>query len=242
MDVLAIGAHPDDCELFMGGTLAKLSDLGYEVGIADLSRGECGSRGTPKIRQREAEKAARILGLAKRLSLDLGDTRIGLEPDHRVKVINLIRAEQPFLVFTHGPDERHPDHDRANRLVREAFFLAHVVGVATGLEPFEPVALIEFLGDTQGVPPPPSFVIPINETFSRKMDALRAYKSQFYNPGFAGPDTWHSSKGYFEQIETRARYWGSAIGENWGEPFYYRDALAIGDPVGFFRNVVDGRR
>lgn len=237
MDVLAIGAHPDDCELFMGGTLAKLSDLGYQVAIADLSRGERASRGTPETRRQETERASEILGLARRISLDLGDTQIGLNPDHRTDVIRLLRAERPSLIFTHSADERHPDHDRAHRLVREAFFLAHVAGVETGQEPFEPSALIEFLGDNLGVHPTPSFVVAINETFSRKMDALRAYKSQFYNPEFIGPDTWHSSKGYFEQIEARARYWGSLIGENFGEAFRYQGALAVRDPVGFFRNA-----
>jgi bacillithiol biosynthesis deacetylase BshB1 len=237
MDVLAIGAHPDDCELFMGGTLAKLSDLGHEVAIADLSRGECASRGTPEIRAREAEQASKILGLAKRICLDLGDTRIGLDAEHRVKVVNLLRAERPFLVFTHSPDERHPDHGHANRLVREACFFAYVGGVDTGRGRFDPATLIEFIGDTLAAPPSPSFVVPIGETFSRKMESLRAYESQFHNPDFIGPDTWHSSKGYFEQIEARARYWGSLIGENFGEGFCYRGTLAIGDPVAFFRNA-----
>lgn len=235
LDVLAIGAHPDDCELFMGGTLAKLSDLGYQVGIADLSRGECGTRGTPQLRLREAEKAAKVLGLTKRISLDLGDTRIGLEPEHRIKVIALIRDERPFLVFTHGPEERHPDHEQTNRLVREACFFSNVGGVQTGQERFRPAAVIEFVTHAMPLPPRPSFIIPITETYERKIESLRAYRSQFYDPEYQGPETLLSSKGFLAQVEARARYWGSMIGENFGEAYYYRGTLGITDPVAFFR-------
>lgn len=235
MDVLAMGAHPDDCELFMGGTLAKLADLGYRVAVADLTRGECASRGTAETRRREAEQAAAILGLAERFALDLGDGRIGLEPDHRAEVVRLLRAKRPTVVFAHNPDDRHPDHERAGRLVREACFFANVEGFETGQERFRPTALIEFVGNTVGVPPTPSFIVPISETFDRKIESLRAYKSQFYNPEFDGPGTWISSKAYFEHIEVRARYWGSLIGENYGEVFCYRGLLAIGDPVAFFK-------
>jgi len=237
MDILAIGAHPDDCELFMGGTLATLCDLGYKVAVADLSWGECSSRGTPEVRQREAEQAAKILGLAKRFSLDLGDTQIGLDADHRVKVINLIRAERPFLVFTHGPEERHPDHDRTNRLVREACFFSYVGGLDTGQERFRPAALIEFVGHWTADLPKPSFIVPVGETFSRKMEALRAYASQFHGPGVAGPDTWISSKSFLDSVELQARFWGSLIGENFGEAFFYRGFLALTDPVAFFRGT-----
>jgi len=237
MDVLAIGAHPDDCELFMGGTLARLADLGYEVAIADLTRGESASRGTPEVRRNEAEQAAMILGVAKRICLDLGDGQIGLDPKHRVEVIRLLRTERPLLVFAHSPDDRHPDHERAGRLVREACFFAYVEGFDTGQERFRPTALIEFIGNTVGGPPKPSFAVPIGKTFDRKMKALRAYKSQFYDPEYAAPETWISSKLYFEQIEARARYWGSLIGENYGEAFCYQGLLALSDPVAFFKEM-----
>jgi len=238
MDVLAIGAHPDDCELFMGGTLAKLADRGYQVAIADLTRGDYASRGTAELRHDEAQRSAAILGLTKRISLDLGDTRVGLDPAHRTEVVRVLRAERPALVFTHGADNRHPDHTRTCHLVREACFLANVAGLDTGQERFRPAALIEFVGGTIGPPPPPSFVVPINETFARKMEALRAYKSQFYDPEFIGPDTLLSSKAYFRQIEAQARHWGSLIAENYGEPFYMRASLALEDPVAHFRKLL----
>jgi len=235
MDLLAIGAHPDDCELFMGGTLAKLSDLGYAVGIADLSRGECATRGTPEIRRREAEHASKILGLAKRICLDLGDTQIGLDPHHRVKVITLLRAERPSLVFTHGTDERHPDHGRTSQLVREACFFSYVAGIDTGQERFRPAALIEFVGYTLAGLPKPSFIVPVSDTFGRKMESLRAYESQLYDEDSVGSETLLNTKGFLEQIEAQARYWGSLIGENFGEAFCYRGVSAIADPVAFFK-------
>jgi len=237
MDVLAIGAHPDDCELFMGGTLAKLADRGYRVAVADLTRGELASRGTAETRRKEAEQAAAILGLAERFSLDLGDGRIGLDPEHRTQVVRLLRDQRPTVVFAHGPDDRHPDHERASRLAREACFFANVEGFETGQERFRSAALIEFVGNTVGSPPTPSFVVPISETYSRKIEALRAYESQFYNPELDGPDTWISSRAYFEHIEAWARYWGSLIGENYGEVFCYRGLLAVGDPVAVFKEM-----
>jgi len=237
MDILAIGAHPDDCELFMGGTLAKMAALGYQVAIADLTRGECATRGTPEGRGMEAEQAAKILGLTKRIPLDLGDSRVGLDPDHRTEVVRLLRRERPMLVFSHGSEDRHPDHERVCRLVREAYFFANVAGFDSGQERFRPAALIEFMGNTLVSHVSPSFIVPINESFQQKIEALRAYKSQFYDPQAASPETWIGSKAYFDQIEARARHWGSLIGENYGEAFSYRGLLAVGDPVPFFREA-----
>lgn len=234
MDVLAIGAHPDDCELFMGGTLAKFADLGYEVAIVNLTRGECGSRGTPEIRRQEAEQAARILKIPKCIFLDLGDSRVGLDPSHRTEAVQLIRAERPSLVFTHAIENRHPDHDRANRLVHEACFVSYVAGFDTSQERFHPSAVIEFLGNPMGAIPNLSFIVPINGTFGRKMDSLRTYKSQFYDPQTTAPETWIASQGYFEQIESRARLWGSVIGENFAEAFYSESPSVISDAVAFF--------
>lgn len=233
LDVLVFGAHPDD-EVFMGGTIAKLADRGYRIGVCDLTRGECGSRGTPEDRAREAEEAARILGIAQRIALDLGDTQIGLRGDHRLAVVRVLREARPTLVFVHEADDRNPDHVRTNRLVREACFYAYVKGIETGQERFRPQALIEYYGNPTTHAHGATFVVPISETFARKMEAMRAYKSQFFNPEFSGPETFVSSKTFFEQIEARARYWGSLVGENYGEIFRYRGLITIGDPVDFF--------
>lgn len=236
MDVLAIGAHADDCELFMGGTLARMTEAGHAVAIADLTRGECASRGTPELRRREAEEAAKILGVEKRIALDLGDTAVGSDPAHRLEVIRLIRAERPALVFTHDADDRHPDHGRTNRLVREACFFAYVEGIDTGQERFRPRALIEFVGNPESPPGDGVFVVPLTEELiTRKMKSLRAYKSQFYGPEFEGPATWISSETYFQQIQSRARYWGGFVGENYGEPFRYGGVISVSDPMGLFR-------
>ncbi|MBM3333055.1 bacillithiol biosynthesis deacetylase BshB1 [Candidatus Sumerlaeota bacterium] len=237
MDVLAIGAHPDDCELFMGGTLAKLAALGYQVAVADLTRGERASRGTPEQRAEEAQAAAKILRLTARLSLDLGDGQVGLGDEDRVKVISLIRSQRPSVIFSHWPEDRHPDHPRVSQLVREAFFFASVERFETAEERFRPGALVEFIGNIVAAPPVPSFIVPISDTFERKMESLRAYKSQFYDHYLSGTRTWISSKTYFDQIEAQARYWGSLIGENYGEPFCCRAPLSIADPVELFKKM-----
>ncbi len=236
IDVLVIGAHPDD-EMFMGGTLIKMVDQGYHCAVADLTRGERGSRGTPDIRRREAQEAARLLGLTRRISLDLGDAEVGRDPGHRLELIRLLRAERPALIFTHDFDDRNPDHVRANALVREAIFYSYVKGVETGQERFRPLALIEYFGNPTSPWRGPSFIVPITETFDRKVEAMRAYKSQFYNPEYSGPETYISSPGFFEEVEMRARYWGSLIGEKYGESFHYRGLLSVSDPVGFFQKA-----
>lgn len=233
MDVLAIGAHPDDCELFMGATLAKLVGLGYKVAIADLTRGERSSRGSPDIRRREAERAAKILGVAERIGLDLGDTQVGLKPDHREQVVRLLRSVRPSIVFSHDADDRNPDHRRASKLVREACFYSYVERFETGQERFRPRALVEFIGNPTEPVAGRLLVVPVGETFERKMEALRAYESQFHNPQSDGPPTLISSKAYFEQIEARGRYWGSLVGEKYGEVFRYRGLVVVDDPVGF---------
>lgn len=235
-DVLAIGAHPDD-ELFMGGTLAKMADQGYQCVVADLTRGERGSRGSPDMRRREAQDAAAILGLAKRISLDLGDSEIGRDPGHRLEVIRLLRSVRPTLVFTHDADDRNPDHVRANQLVREALFYSYVKGVDTGQERHKITALIEYFGNPTAALREASFVVPITETFERKLQAMRAYKSQFYNPEFDAPETYISSRTFFDEVEIRARYWGSLIGEKYGESFRYRGMISVSNPVVFFQKV-----
>ena len=147
LDALAIGAHPDDVELVCGGTLLKLASLGYRVGILDMARGESGTRGSAEIRAREAEAAARELGLAVRDNLELPDAHIWLDEDSRVRMVRKLRQYRPRVVFTHYWEDPHPDHAHTCQIVREA---AHVAGLAkydaeTGQERFRPQTVAHFM-------------------------------------------------------------------------------------------------
>ncbi len=232
MDLVAIGAHPDDVELFAGGLLAKCVDRGYEVGLIHLTRGERGTRGTPGERRLEALDAARVLGLGEDhvVFLDLGDTLLENTEANRLKVIGALRRWSPRLVLHPHPFDRHPDHRKANRLAEDAYFYCHLARVETGTPPFRPQGRLLFFNHS-APDRPPSFIVDVTDHFERKMDALRAYRSQFHNPDYPAEETYISSKEFHEQIEVRARYFGGLIGVRYGEPFFLPDPLAVDDPV-----------
>lgn len=232
MDLVAIGAHPDDVELFAGGFLAKAVADGYEVALAHLTRGERSTRGTPEERRVEAHDAARALGVdASHVDiLDVGDTRVENTEENRLAVIRLLRHRRPRLVLYAHPLDRHPDHRKASRLVEDAFFYSHLAKIDTGQEPFRPEGRFQFFNNS--IPAePPSFIVDVTETFGRKIEALRAYRSQFHNPDYPGEETFISSRFFFEQIEARARYFGGQIGVKYGEPYHLPQPPAVADPI-----------
>lgn len=234
MDLLAFGAHPDDCELFAGGLLAKLARKGYQVGIVDLTRGEMSSRGTVAERQREIKKASKILGLSVRKTLNLGDTRLANTPQARLSIIRVIREYRPRLVVYQYPVDRHPDHVRGALLVREACFYAHLVKIRTNQKRYRPAYEFCFLGNIVGESVNPSFIVDISATFEQKIKALQAFSSQFYNPAYQGKETYVSSQAFFEFAETKAKYYGALIGAKYGEAYVSRSFLRINDPVAFY--------
>ena len=236
LDLLAIGAHPDDVELFAGGLVADCARRGYAVGIAHLTRGETATRGTPEERRREALEAAKILGVPpERVAfLDLGDALIENTPVNRLEVVRLLRRFRPQLVACHHPVDRHPDHRKASRLVEDALFYARLDRIDTGQPPHKPHG--RFLFHNNSLPPePPSFIADVTAGFSQKLEALRAYRSQFHNPDYEGEETYISSQGYFEQIEVRARYYGGFIGARFGEPYSLVQPVGVRDPIAFLR-------
>jgi bacillithiol biosynthesis deacetylase BshB1 len=222
LDCLAIGAHPDDAELFAGGTLALAARLGRRVGILDLTRGESGTRGTAQTRAEEARAASEILGIHTRVPLDLGDGEIANTQENRRKLVEEIRRLRPRLVLTHNAEVRHPDHRRAHELVRDAVFFAHVGGFPAAGERRQVEALAFFLGNTFHGEGRADWVVDVSETFETKLAALRAYKTQFLANG-PDPDdpqaTYIASTDFWEQISGRARLWGQRIGAQYGEPF-----------------------
>jgi bacillithiol biosynthesis deacetylase BshB1 len=230
LDVLAIGAHPDDVELSVGGTMLKLAAMGYRTGIVDMSRGELGTRGTADIRAQEATEAARKLRLAVRENLGLPDGRIMNDPSSRLAVVRAIRKYQPKIIFTHYWEDPHPDHAHTSRIVGEAAHLAGLVKLdaEAGLGRHRPNGVAYFLFPHKVAP---SFVVDISEFAAEKLEVIKSYRSQLFDPTSTAPETMLSAEGFIGRIEARQRYYGAIIDVEHGEAFHVRQALNVDDPV-----------
>ncbi len=231
IDLLAVGAHPDDIELTCGGTIAKCVKAGYKVGLVDLTEGEMGTRGTNTIRLKEAARAARILGAEFRINLNLGDGRFENTEANRLKLITVIRTYRPRLLLIPHSGERHPDHVRAHHLCREAWFYAGLRKLKTrergkAQEPWRPENYIHFM---QWQVFEPSFIVDISDVYETRVKAILAHKSQFYDPTSTEPQTVLSQKSFLDFVETRAKEYGYRIGVSYGEPFYSVEPVGIGD-------------
>ncbi len=225
VDVLAVGAHPDDVELGVGGLIGKWVRAGARVAILDLSRGEMGSRGSVDERADEAAEAARILGVVHRGNAALPDGAISNTTVQQHTLVPWIRQYRPTIILCHARHDRHPDHGRAHELVRDANFFAGLAKIGAAGEPYRAPRLYYYTPyqDPQAAP---DMVVDISGSFELKLEALRAYRSQFHNPGYSGPETYVASESFWESITLRARYWGQRIGVSYGEP------LAAGGPIG----------
>lgn len=230
VDVVAIFAHPDDMELSVGGTMLKLKRLGYRTGVLDVTRGEMGTRGTPEGRAAEAQKAAEILGLDIRDNLQLPDGHVFVNDDARRRLVRKLRELKPKLILTHQPNDPHPDHDHISAIVRESARLASMANYdpETGSEK---IAVPRIAHNVFSARVYPSFIVDISGQLDEKMQAIRAHRSQFFRLGSDEPQTRLTEKGFLDQIETRARYFGSLIGTAAGEPFFVREVLNIDDPL-----------
>ena len=234
LDALAFGAHADDVELSCGGTLVKLADMGRKTGIVVLTRGEMATRGNAEVRAREFTAAAEILGLSVHEMLDVPDGRIEVTWENKLKIIGVLRAHRPKIVFAPYWVDRHPDHELTSVLVRHAAYLSGLAKIETGAPPFRPNKVVYYQTRFEFTP---SFIVDVTEAHERKMKAVRAYASQFHRPGEAGPKAVETLIGrpeFLDTIETRGRHYGASIGVKYGEPFLVREAIKIDDPVGFF--------
>ena len=227
LDILAFAPHPDDVELGCSGSLIAATDKGWRVGVADLTAGELSSRGTLEQRKRETERATALLGLASRFCLGLPDGGIGTDPDHRQPIIDVVRLTRPRIVLAPYWEDRHPDHYRASRLVREACFFAGVGKIGEG-EPYRPPLLYYYLLHT---PFSPSFIVDVSAVWERRMDAVRAYESQFM-AGATTATTALSRPGFLRALEARAVWFGWMIGASHGEPFLSATPMAVGSLPG----------
>lgn len=230
LDVLAVFSHPDDAELSVAGTLLKLKSFGYRTGVCDLTRGEMGTRGTPEIRAREASDAARIMKLDARLNLEQPDGHVWPSEVARIAMVRLLRTCKPKVLLTTHEDDPHPDHANTSILVRQAARLATMgrYDEESGLTPVPMPAIMHSLFSRRIVP---SFVVDVSGFVDEKMNAIRAYRSQFYDAGSREPATRISASGFLEEIELRMRYFGTLIGVAAGEPYYVREALNVDDPL-----------
>jgi bacillithiol biosynthesis deacetylase BshB1 len=229
LDVLAVFSHPDDAELTIAGTLLKLKALGYRTGVLDMTRGEMSTRGTPEIRAKESLEAARLMGLEARLNLEQPDGHITVDEETQRSMVRVLRARAPKLLFTSHWDDPHPDHAATARIVREAARLATMRRYdEPGGMPAIKIPSIAHAVYSRLVMP--SFIVDVSEFAEAKMNAIRAYASQFYSERSNEPTTRISERGFLEEIEVRMRYYGSLIGVRAGEPFYVREALNVEDP------------
>ncbi len=234
LDVLAVSPHPDDVELHCGGLMVRFADLGYATGIVDMSLGEMGTRGTVDGRKREAAAAAEILGLAARRNLELPDARVGTCSTHRDALIDAIRRYRPDLLLVPHEIARHPDHEATARLARDAAFLAGLEKLESDHPAFRPRKVVFYLTHHRYREPRPSFIVDITSTFDRKIEAVKAHRSQFHDPDSAEPETFISRPDFLEEVEAQSRHYGSLIGARYGEPFVVREYLSIDDPLAHF--------
>jgi bacillithiol biosynthesis deacetylase BshB1 len=232
VDVLVFSAHPDDTELSAGGTVAKLVAEGKRVGLVDLTHGEMGTRGTPETRKEESSAASAALGATFRIQLDLADGNLGTTRAEELAVIEVIRRHRPQLLIAPYPDDRHPDHTRTGKLLTDVWFYAGLKKLETASPAHRPQAIIYYLMNYQVMP---TFVVDVTSVWSKKMDSIYAYASQFYNPSSQEPQTKLSQKAFLDLIEGRGRHFGGLIGADYGEPFYSKQPPRIDDPIAAYR-------
>lgn len=231
LDILAFAAHPDDVELSAAGTLMKHIEQGKKVGIVDLTQGELGSRGTVETRYAEAEKASEILGVHYRTNLKMRDGFFDINEENKRLIIQQIRLFRPEVVLMNAVTDRHPDHGRAAQLVSEACFYAGLRKIETQWEGhlqehYRPKAMYHYIQDRFLKP---DFVVDVTPYVERKIEAIKAFKTQFYDPDSAEPNTPISGKDFFEFIKGRMREMGRPIGAEFAEGFTVERFIGVED-------------
>ena len=221
IDILAFGAHPDDVELSCSGTILKNISEGKKVGIVDLTKGELGTRGTAAIRDKEANAAAKILGVEFRENLKMADGFFQNDKKHQLKIIQKIRQYKPDVVLANAIEDRHPDHGRAAELIADACFLSGLVKIDTKhngkkQEAWRPKGVYHYI---QYRKHRPDFVIDISRFINKKMEAIQCFSSQFYNPNSKEPSTLISHPKFFEYVKKREEEYGEIINAKYAEGF-----------------------
>lgn len=236
LDILALGAHPDDVELGCGATILKHALLGKKVGIVDFTSGQLGTRGTPSLRIEEAHAAAKILKLAIRENLEMEDGFFINDKAHQLKIIEIIRKYQPDVLLINAPHDRHPDHGKAAQLSLDAAFLSGLQKIETSFNgqnqaAWRPKAIYHYI---QAAYIQPDFVVDVSDLFDQKMEAVLAYKSQFYDPNSKEKDTFISSPEFLDFLKARAMELGQIAGVKYAEGFISKRQIGVQDITTLF--------
>jgi len=231
LDILAFSAHPDDIELAASGTVLAHIAQGKKVGIIDLTQGDLGTRGTVEIRMKEVEVSNKILGIHVRENLKFRDGFFVKDETHLLKVIEMIRKYQPEIILANAVTDRHIDHGRAADLLHDACFLSGLVKVETSHDgknqnPWRPKAVYHYIQDNYSNP---DIVVDITPYFEKKMESIKAFSSQFYDPNSKEPVTPISTKGFLDFVESRSLHFGRTIGVRYGEGFTIKRPIGIKD-------------
>lgn len=221
LHILAIAAHPDDVELSCAGTIIKHTQAGQSVGIVDLTQGELGTRGSVATRYEEAQMAAKIMGVKVRENAGIADGFFRNDEEHLRILIPYIRHYQPEIVIANAINDRHPDHGRGGRFIADACFLAGLRKIETTRDgivqsPWRPKRIYHMIQDRHYEP---SFIVDISDTFEKKMESIRCYKSQFHDPESDEPVTYIATEHFFDNITAKDAITGKRIGVKYGEGF-----------------------
>ena len=229
LDILAFGVHPDDVELSCAGVLLVEQKNGKKTGIIDLTQGELGTRGTAATRKTEATEAARILGVEVRENLEMADGFLQNDEAHQRRIIAAIRTYQPEIILCNAPEDRHPDHGKSSKLVADAAFLSGLMKIETeqnGLlqQAWRPTYVFRYIQDRFLQP---DFVVDITGVFEHKIEAIKAYKTQFHNADLDEPQTYISTPDFLESVIYRHKWFGKMIGVKYAEGFISEKMIGI---------------
>ena len=227
MDFMAVGAHSDDAELSVGGTLLRLAALGKRGVVVDMTDATMGTRGTPELRAREAAAAAKVLKVS-RVNLGLPDGRLQDNEEAQKRLIEQIRKYRPKVVITHHWREEHPDHEQTSRIVKQACYKAGLAKLDCGGEPYRPKRIFYFV---DGELHEPTFCVDISAYWEKKLQAILCYKSQFHNPAagsFKG-ETDLAKPVFLENLAARNRFWGMRIKRKYAEAFVSAELPEVSD-------------
>ncbi len=226
IDVLVIGAHPDDAEIACGGTVLRVARGGGTVAVVDLSAGECATRGSASTRREEAKRASAVLGLAARENLGLPDCAIRDTEAARLELVVAIRRYRPGIVIAPHPRDHHPDHAAAGRLVAAASFLSGVGGVEAEGERHRVGAVLFYMMHHRFKP---DVIVDVSDVYEEKIRAVRCYASQLHDPNVRGNETLIASEDFLDRLRARNRYYGEAIGASYGEGLASRQPPGVHD-------------
>ncbi len=238
LDILVFAAHPDDAEMSCSGTIMRAIADGKKVGVVDLTRGEMGTRGTAITRAEESAAATKILGIHVRENLEMEDCFFEINKENQLSIINKIRKYQPKIVIANAIEDRHPDHGRGAKLVQEAFFKAGLPKIETYDEngnlqnAYRPDSLFHYIQDRNIKP---DFVVDITPYIDRKLDAIKAFKTQFFDPNSKGPLTYISKPDFLESLVGRNREYGKLLKDGtFAEGFTVNKIIEVQDICSIF--------